>query len=141
MPGDHVHRPPINSFTGKVVRRPLMLVSISAGRAYAALDGDISPMHLYKATAMLMGFPSPVANVHLLAARAEASIATNKGEHSCSCFACSAGDQRTGLRSALGILESVQTMACAASFRNRFWPRRTCRIGISLLGCCMTVHG
>jgi len=50
----------------------------NTGRAYAALDGDISPMHLYKATAMLMGFPSPVANVHLLAARAEASIATNK---------------------------------------------------------------
>jgi acyl dehydratase len=53
---------------------------LSAGRAYAALDGDISPMHLYKATAMLMGFPSPVANVHLLAARAEASIAAKKGE-------------------------------------------------------------
>lgn len=45
----------------------------------AALDGDISPMHLYKATAMLMGFPSPVANVHLLAARTEASIAARKG--------------------------------------------------------------
>jgi hypothetical protein len=25
------------------------------GRSYAALDGDISPMHLHKATAMLMG--------------------------------------------------------------------------------------
>jgi hypothetical protein len=36
-------------------------------------------MHLYKATAMLMGFPSPVANVHLLAARTEASIAAKKG--------------------------------------------------------------
>jgi hypothetical protein len=46
----------------------------------SALDGDISPMHLYKATAMLMGFPSPVANVHLLAARTEASIAAKKGE-------------------------------------------------------------
>jgi hypothetical protein len=45
----------------------------------SALDGDISPMHLYKATAMLMGFPSPVANVHLLAARTEASIAAKKG--------------------------------------------------------------
>lgn len=51
----------------------------NTGRAYAALDGDISPMHLYKATAMLMGFPSPVANVHLLAARAEATIAMKKG--------------------------------------------------------------
>eukprot|EP00878_Enallax_costatus_P002192 GHUV01002363.1.p1 GENE.GHUV01002363.1~~GHUV01002363.1.p1 ORF type:complete len:345 (+),score=127.06 GHUV01002363.1:98-1132(+) len=50
----------------------------NTGRAYAALDGDISPMHLYKATAMLMGFPSPVANVHLLAARTEATIATKK---------------------------------------------------------------
>ncbi|KAF6262187.1 hypothetical protein COO60DRAFT_1625095 [Scenedesmus sp. NREL 46B-D3] len=50
----------------------------NTGRAYAALDGDISPMHLYKATAMLMGFPSPVANVHLLAARTEASIAAKK---------------------------------------------------------------
>jgi hypothetical protein len=46
-----------------------------------ALDGDISPMHLYKATAMLMGFSSPVANVHLLAARTEASIAAKKGAH------------------------------------------------------------
>eukprot|EP00775_Hariotina_reticulata_P009101 gene9101-9270_t len=51
----------------------------NTGRAYAALDGDISPMHLYKATAMLMGFPAPVANVHLLAARTEASIASKKG--------------------------------------------------------------
>lgn len=50
------------------------------GRAYAALDGDISPMHLYKATAMLMGFPSPVANVHFLAARTEATIDTTVGE-------------------------------------------------------------
>ncbi|WIA12470.1 hypothetical protein OEZ85_012505 [Tetradesmus obliquus] len=50
----------------------------NTGRAYAALDGDISPMHLYKATAMLMGFPSPVANVHLLAARTEASVAAKK---------------------------------------------------------------
>jgi acyl dehydratase len=49
------------------------------GRAYAALDGDISPMHLYKATALLMGFPSPVANVHLLAARTEASLASRAG--------------------------------------------------------------
>ncbi|GBF93066.1 acyl dehydratase [Raphidocelis subcapitata] len=49
------------------------------GRRYAALDGDISPMHLYKATAMLMGFPSPVANVHLLGARTEASLAAKKG--------------------------------------------------------------
>jgi acyl dehydratase len=66
----------------------------NTGRAYAALDGDISPMHLYKATAMLMGFPAPVANVHLLAARAEASIAANKGEGRqsglvcCSSIAC-----------------------------------------------------
>jgi acyl dehydratase len=52
----------------------------NTGRAYAALDGDISPMHLYKATAMLMGFPSPVANVHFLAARTEATIATTVGE-------------------------------------------------------------
>lgn len=48
----------------------------NTGRAYAALDGDISPMHLYKATAMLMGFPAPVANVHFLAARTEATIDT-----------------------------------------------------------------
>lgn len=52
----------------------------NTGRAYAALDGDISPMHLYKATAMLMGFPSPVANVHLMAARTEATIATERGK-------------------------------------------------------------
>lgn len=52
----------------------------NTGRAYAALDGDISPMHLYKATAMLMGFPSPVANVHFLAARTEATIDTAVGE-------------------------------------------------------------
>lgn len=52
----------------------------NTGRAYAALDGDISPMHLYKATAMLMGFPSPVANVHFLAARTEATIDTTVGE-------------------------------------------------------------
>jgi acyl dehydratase len=52
----------------------------NTGRAYAALDGDISPMHLYKATAMLMGFPSPVANVHFLAARTEATIDTVVGE-------------------------------------------------------------
>jgi acyl dehydratase len=51
----------------------------NTGRAYAALDGDISPMHLYKATALLMGFPAPVANVHLLAARTEASIAAKRG--------------------------------------------------------------
>eukprot|EP00879_Flechtneria_rotunda_P006731 GHRR01007072.1.p1 GENE.GHRR01007072.1~~GHRR01007072.1.p1 ORF type:complete len:337 (+),score=120.13 GHRR01007072.1:178-1188(+) len=50
----------------------------NTGRAYAALDGDISPMHLYKVTAILMGFPSPVANVHLLSAKAEASIACKK---------------------------------------------------------------
>jgi len=37
-------------------------------------------MHLYKATAMLMGFPSPVANVHFLAARTEATIDTTVGE-------------------------------------------------------------
>eukprot|EP00882_Tetradesmus_deserticola_P014387 GHRQ01015299.1.p1 GENE.GHRQ01015299.1~~GHRQ01015299.1.p1 ORF type:complete len:332 (+),score=124.34 GHRQ01015299.1:413-1408(+) len=61
----------------------------NTGRAYAALDGDISPMHLYKATAMLMGFPSPVANVHLLAARTEASIAAKKGV--CGAFQCSSG--------------------------------------------------
>lgn len=53
----------------------------NTGRAYAALDGDISPMHLYKATAMLMGFPSPVANVHFLAARTEATIDTTAGAH------------------------------------------------------------
>lgn len=52
----------------------------NTGRAYAALDGDISPMHLYKATAMLMGFPSPVANVHFLAARTEATVDTTVGE-------------------------------------------------------------
>jgi hypothetical protein len=51
-----------------------------AGRRYAAIDGDISPMHLYKATAMLMGFPAPVANVHFLAARTEASLAVKLGE-------------------------------------------------------------
>ncbi|KAF8071358.1 hypothetical protein HT031_001442 [Scenedesmus sp. PABB004] len=50
----------------------------STGRSYAALDGDISPMHLWKATAALMGFPAPVANVHLLAGRTEASLATKK---------------------------------------------------------------
>ncbi|KAI8472348.1 MAG: hypothetical protein J3K34DRAFT_392378 [Monoraphidium minutum] len=49
------------------------------GRRYAALDGDISPMHLYRFTAKMMGFPSPVANVHFLAARTEASLAAKKG--------------------------------------------------------------
>lgn len=36
-------------------------------------------MHLYKWSAMLMGFPAPVANVHFLAARAEASLAAAQG--------------------------------------------------------------
>lgn len=58
----------------------LCTLSYLPGRAYAALDGDISPMHLYKATAMLMGFPSPVANVHFLAARTEATIDMTVGE-------------------------------------------------------------
>jgi hypothetical protein len=49
-------------------------------------------MHLYKATAMLMGFPSPVANVHLLAARTEASIATKKGEADTAAVTACVGD-------------------------------------------------
>lgn len=46
-----------------------------AGRRYAFIDGDISPMHLTALTAKLNGFPAPVANVHLLAARAERELA------------------------------------------------------------------
>jgi acyl dehydratase len=45
------------------------------GRRYALIDGDVSPMHLSALTARLSGFPSPVANVHLVAARAERELA------------------------------------------------------------------
>jgi hypothetical protein len=45
------------------------------GRRYALIDGDISPMHLTALTARLNGFPSPVANVHFLAARVERELA------------------------------------------------------------------
>jgi acyl dehydratase len=51
----------------------------SAGRRYAALDGDRSPMHLYRWSARLMGFPRPVANVAYLVACAEAAIAEAQG--------------------------------------------------------------
>ncbi len=51
----------------------------NTGRRYAALDGDISPMHLNKWMAMLNGFPAPVANVHFLGGRAEASLANVRG--------------------------------------------------------------
>lgn len=51
----------------------------SVGRQYAALDGDHSPMHLYLWTAKLSGFKKVVANVHLLVARAEATLAGLRG--------------------------------------------------------------
>lgn len=51
----------------------------AAGRRYAALDGDRSPMHLHWWSARLMGFPRPVANVAYLVASAEAAIAEARG--------------------------------------------------------------
>lgn len=54
----------------------------AAGREYALLDGDISPMHLWDWSARLLGFPRAVGNVHHVMAMLEVALATALGVRS-----------------------------------------------------------